>query len=65
MIALKAPLEFTQPKVVIEPAVATMCTSPVVQDKASGVSYMEMVTTSVGWVALTVPAQWFKTPGLP
>ena len=52
MIALEVPLEFMQPEVVIEPAIATMCASHVVQDKASWVTYMETVTTSMGWVAL-------------
>ena len=31
-----------------KPAVATMCASHVVQDEASGIIYMEMVTTSMG-----------------
>ena len=64
-IALQVPLEFMQPEAVIEPAIATMCASRVVQDEASGVTYMDTVTTPwVGWL-LTVPAQWFKTPSLP
>ena len=40
MIALKMPLEFMQPEAVVEPAIATMCASHVVQGKASGVTYM-------------------------
>ena len=49
---LKVPLEFTQPEAAIKPTVATMCASHVIQDGASGVTYMETVTTSVGQVAL-------------
>ena len=52
MAALEVPLEFTQPEVAIEPMVATMCASHVIQDEASGVTYMETVTTSIGQVAL-------------
>ena len=50
--ALKVPLEFTLPEVAIKPAVATMCASHVIQDEACEVTYMETVTTSIGWVAL-------------
>ena len=52
MATLEVPLEFTQPEAAIEPAVATMCASHVIQDEASRVTYMETVTTSVGQVAL-------------
>ena len=31
----EVPLEFTQPEVAVEPAVATMCASHVIQDEAS------------------------------
>ena len=50
--AFEAPLEPTQPEVMIEPVVATMCTSCIVQDKASRITYMDTVTTFRGWVAL-------------
>ena len=40
---LEVRLEFTQPEAVVEPAVAMMCASCVVQDEASGVTYMEMM----------------------
>ena len=64
VIALEVPLEFTQPEVVIEPAVAMMCASHVVQDEASGVTYMEMVTTSMGWVALDSACPVVQNPQL-
>ena len=48
----EVPLESIQPEAVVKPAVAMMCASHVVQDEASRVTYMEMVTTSVGCVAL-------------
>ena len=63
-IALEVSLEFMQPEVVIEPAVPTMCASHVVQDEASGVTYMEMVTTSVGLVALKYTLLAVKNPQL-
>ena len=51
-------LEYARPEAVIEPTVAMMCASHVVQDEASRVTYMETVTTSIGWVVLghTCPA---------
>ena len=36
----------------VEPVVATMCTSCIVQDETMGVTYMDMVTTSMGRVVL-------------
>ena len=49
--AFEVPLGSMQPEVVVEPMVATMCASCIVQDEASGIIYMEMVTTSMGQVA--------------
>ena len=40
------------PEVAIKPTVATMYASHMIQDEASGVTYMEPVTTSIGQVAL-------------
>ena len=37
------------------PGMATMSASCVVQDEATGATYLDMVTTSVGRVALSVP----------
>ena len=42
------------------PEVATMSTSHIVKDKVTGITYMDMVTTSVGRVALSGPEQ--ETP---
>ena len=47
------------------PGVATMSTSCIMKDEVTGVTYMDMVTTSVGRVALSGPeqetlAQWPK-----
>ena len=44
----KVPLVPMQPEAIVEPVVAMMCASHVVQDEASGITYMEMVTTAVG-----------------
>ena len=46
--ANEAPPEPLQLEVVIEPTVATMCTSCTVQDETMGMMYMDTVTTSVG-----------------
>ena len=53
MAAFEAPMEPMQPEILAEPAIATMCTSPTVQDETTGVTYMDMVTTSLGRVALS------------
>ena len=37
------------------PTVDTMITSSIVRDKAMGVTYMDTVTMSVGWVAISDP----------
>ena len=47
----------------IKPAVAMMCTSHIVQDKAMGITYMDTVTMSMGWVALRGPHLAIQTPG--
>ena len=48
MAAHKAPLEPLWLEVVMEPTVATMCTSHTVKDEAMGMTYMDTITTSVG-----------------
>ena len=62
--ALEVPLESMQLEVVVKPAVATMCASCAVQDEASGGTYMEMVTTSVGQVALRCTCLVAQNPWL-
>ena len=52
LTASEVPLEPIQPEAIIEPAVATVCASHIVQDEGTGVTYMDMVTTSMGQVAL-------------
>ena len=42
------------------PGVETMCTSHIVRDKVTGATYLDVVTTSVGKVALSGPEQ--ETP---
>ena len=53
MATIEAPMKPMQPEIMVEPAVATMCTSHIIQDETTGVTYMDMVTTSVGRVALS------------
>ena len=59
--AYKAPLEPLKLEAAIEPTVATMCASHIVQDEAMGMTYMDTITTSVGQVALGGPS--LATPG--
>ena len=50
--ACKAPPEPLWLGLAIEPAVAMMCASCIVQDEATGMTYMDTVSTYKGWVAL-------------
>ena len=50
---IEAPMEPMQPEIMMEPAVATMCTSHIIQDETTGVTYIDMVTASMGRVALS------------
>ena len=43
--------------VVSGPAVVTMSSSHIVKDEVMGVTYMDTMTTSVGWVTLSGPGQ--------
>ena len=45
------------------PGVATMCSSCIIRDKMTGASYLDMVTTSVGRVALSGPEQEMPAQG--
>ena len=45
-------METIQPETMAKPAVAMVCTICIVQDETTGVTYMDMVTTSMGRVAL-------------
>ena len=45
-------METIQLQMMAEPAVAMMCTTCIVQDETTGVTYMDTVTISVGRVAL-------------
>ena len=45
------------------PTVATMSTSCIVKDEVMGVTYMDTVTTSVGWMAISGPKQEASTQG--
>ena len=48
---------------VLVPTVATMSFSCIVKDKAIGMTYMDTMTTSVEWVALSGPKQEALTQG--
>ena len=48
---------------VAEPTVATMSASCIVKDDATGITYMDTVTTSVGWVALSGPSKGTPATG--
>ena len=47
----------------VEPAVMTMYATCIVQDKVTGVTYMDTVTASVGRVALGNPCMAATLPG--
>ena len=48
---------------VMVPTMATMSASCIIKDEATGVTYMDTVTTSVGQVALSGPKQGVLTQG--
>ena len=52
---IEAPLETRLPNVMVGPTVATMYATQIIQDEATGVTYMDTVTTLVGRVALENP----------
>ena len=61
---IEALLETRPPNAMAGPVVATPSATWLVQDEATGVTYVDTVTTSVGWVALRNP-KWspiFKGP---
>ena len=46
---------------VLVPTMTTISASCIIKDKATGVTYMDTVTTSVGWVAISGPEQEAST----
>ena len=48
---------------VLVPTMATMSASCIIKDEAMGVTYMDTMTTSVGWVVLSGPKQEALTQG--
>ena len=61
---VEVPYDLLQPASAIKPTVATMCASWVIQDEASSVTYMEMVTASIGWMALAHAPPVVQSPQL-
>ena len=59
----KAPSEPMQLEIMVEPAIATMGTSCIIQDETMGVTYMDTVTISVGRVALSNSCMVTCPPG--
>ena len=55
--AREVPPDPLQIAAVMEPTVATMSASCIVKDKATGVTYLDTVTTSMGQVAPSGPKQ--------
>ena len=51
--ATEAPREPRHLEIMVEPAIAIMCASCIIQAETMGVMYMDMVTNSVGRVALS------------
>ena len=48
LTASEAALEPMQPGAVVKPVVVMVCASHIVQDEATGITYMDTVTTSMG-----------------
>ena len=61
--AHEVPLDPLQMAAVVEPTVVTMSTRCIVKDEATGVTYMDTMTTSVGQVALSGPNQGTPAKG--
>ena len=61
--ACDVPPDPLQIAAVMEPTVTMMSASCIVKDEATGVTYMDTVTTSVGKVALSGPEQGMPTKG--
>ena len=61
--AHEAPPDPLQLAAVVEPTVATMSSSCIVKDDATGMTYMDTMTTSVGQVALSGPNQGTPVKG--
>ena len=59
----EAPPDPLQLVVVVEPTVVTMSASCIMKDEATGMTYMDPVTTSVGQVALSSPSQGTPATG--
>ena len=59
----KLPQDLLRMAAVLGPTVATMCASCIVKDKATGVTYMDTITTSVGQMAISGPKQEASTQG--
>ena len=57
------PPEARQPEMLMESTMMTMYATHIVQDEATGVTYMDTVTTSVGRVALRNPCMAATFPG--
>ena len=54
-VALEVPLGTIPIGLVVTPRISTMSMSCIIRDEATGVMYMDTVTTSVGRVALSGP----------
>ena len=60
---IEATPKVRQPAMLVEPTVMTMYATCIVQDEATGVTYMDMVTGLVGRVALRNPCMVATLPG--
>ena len=59
----KVPQDPLRMVAVLVPTVASMSTSCIIKDEATGVTYMDTMATSVGRVTLSVPKQGASTQG--
>ena len=59
----KIPLDPLMIEVILAPTVATMSMSHIVRDEVTGATYMDTMTTLVGWVTLSGPGQEASAQG--
>ena len=63
-VDLEAPMGTTPIGLVGTSGISTMSTSCIVRDKATGITYMDTITTSIGRVALSGPDLEASSTGL-
>ena len=63
-VVIEAPQELRPPDLLVGPTMAMLTATWISQDKVTGITYVDTVTTSVGQVALRLPVWWLAPEGL-